>query len=201
MIAAFILAPLSFVTLLWVLARTPYFTGEGDPKEQPVKFDHRHHVRDDGIDCLYCHYAARTSPHAGVPAASLCMNCHSQIWTSSPELSAVRSSYFANTAIRWERVNSVPDFVFFNHSIHVAKGVGCVTCHGRVDEMAVVYQAERLSMSFCLDCHRDPERFLRPPEAITAMSWTPARPQAEIGRELKEQLAVHPTTDCTGCHR
>lgn len=192
---------LGFFTLLWVLVRTPYFTGEEDQPAQPVKFDHRHHVRDDGIDCLYCHYTAETSPFAGIPAASQCMGCHAQVWTQSPELALVRASYFDGTPIRWKRVTSIPDFTFFNHSIHVSKGVGCVTCHGRVDEMAEVYQARRLSMEWCLDCHRAPERYLRPRSKVTDMAWTPGRPEAEVGRELARKEDVHPTTDCSGCHR
>lgn len=200
-IAALLVGPASFIALLWVLARTPYYTGENAVRDQPVKFDHRHHVRDDGIDCLYCHSGAKTSAYAGVPPASLCMNCHSQIWTDSPELSLVRTSFYTDTPIRWNRVNAVPDFVFFNHSIHVAKGVGCVTCHGRVDEMGLVFQARRLSMGWCLDCHRAPEKFLRPPDQVTSMEWVPAGPQIELGRRLKKTLAVNPSVECTGCHR
>lgn len=189
--------PLGFIA--W--ARTPYATSEQQPEAQPVKFDHRHHVRDDGIDCLYCHGGAESSAYAGVPATSLCMGCHNQIWTNSPELAVVRESYFAGKPIRWQRVTRLPDFVFFNHSIHVHKGVGCVTCHGRVDEMGQVYAAKPLTMRFCLDCHRAPEKELRPLDKITDMAWTPDRPREEIGRELAAQLAVRHVTDCTGCHR
>jgi hypothetical protein len=172
-----------------------------DPRDQPVKFDHRHHVRDDGINCLYCHYTAETTAFAGIPPTSLCMNCHNQVWTQSPELAVVRASYFDDTAMHWSRVNSLPDHVFFNHSIHLAKGVGCASCHGRVDEMGQVYQVERLSMSWCLDCHRSPERFLRPKDEVTDMQWQPTRPQEIVGAEIRDQLHVAPTTDCTGCHR
>ncbi len=129
------------------------------------------------------------------------MNCHNQIWTDSPELAAVRASYFDGKPIRWKRVNALPDHVFFDHSIHLAKGVGCVTCHGRVDEMGQVYQAQPLSMSWCLDCHRDPVRYLRPPEEVTNMDYLPENPGAVRGAELREALHVSPTTDCTGCHR
>ncbi len=185
--------------LVW--ARTPYSTGSQEPAMQPVKFDHRHHVRDDGIDCMYCHGAARTTPFAGVPPTSLCMNCHNQIWTTSPELAAVRESYFAGTPLHWNRVNSLPDFVFFNHSIHVNKGVGCVTCHGRVDEMGQVYAAKPLTMGWCLDCHRAPEKHLRPLDKITDMEWQPTRPQLEVGRELRAEFGVRSIVDCSGCHR
>lgn len=182
-------------------ARTPYSTGEQEPEEQPIKFDHRHHVRDDGVDCLYCHSGAESSPHAGVPSTSLCMGCHAQVWTSSPELARVRDSYFSGNPIHWQRVNRLPDYVFFNHSIHVGKGVGCVTCHGRVDQMGQVYAAQPLTMRFCLDCHRNPEPHLRPLDQITNMDWIPPRPQEDIGRELVSKLGIRSVTDCSGCHR
>ncbi|HVJ92326.1 MAG TPA: cytochrome c3 family protein, partial [Labilithrix sp.] len=149
-------------TVLIAWARTGYATDEREPPEQPVKFDHRHHARDDGITCEYCHDGARTGAFAGVPPTSRCMGCHSQVWTSSPELSVVRHSYFSDEPIHWVRVNRLPDFVFFNHSAHTNHGVGCVTCHGRVDLMAQVYAAEPLTMRWCLDCHRQPEAHLRP---------------------------------------
>jgi hypothetical protein len=169
---------------------------------QPIKFDHRHHVRDDGIDCLYCHGAAMHGAYAGVPATSVCMNCHSQVWPASPELRRLRDSYFDHKPIVWQRVNNLPLHVFFNHSIHLAKGVGCVTCHGRVDLMGQVYQAESLLMGWCLDCHRHPTGHLRPPDKVTDMEWTPSpRTQDEVGREIQEKLHVRPPTDCTGCHR
>jgi hypothetical protein len=182
-------------------ARTPYSTGAQEPVTQPIKFDHRHHVRDDGVDCTYCHAGVRHAPFAGIPATAVCMNCHSQVWTTSPELSEVRRSWFANEPIHWQRVNTVPDFVFFDHSIHVNKGVGCVTCHGRVDLMGQVFAAEPLTMRWCLDCHRDPEKHLRPLDKITDMEWKPDRPQEEVGRELRTQLRVRSIVECTGCHR
>lgn len=182
-------------------ARTPYATGEQQPAEQPVKFDHRHHARDDGIDCLYCHGGAASSAYAGVPSTARCMGCHAQIWADSPELARVRESAFTGKPIHWRRVNRLPDFVFFDHSVHVHKGVGCVSCHGRVDQMSQVFAAESLTMRFCLDCHRAPERHLRPLEAVTDMAWRPDRPQEELGRELAAQLHVRSVTDCTGCHR
>ena len=139
--------------IAWV--RTPYVTGQYSQVAQPIPFDHRHHVVDDGIDCLYCHIGAERSPHAGVPPTELCLNCHSQIWNSSPALGLVWSSRRRDQPIPWQRVNYLPDFVFFNHSIHVGKGVACATCHGRVDEMARVYQAAPLTMGWCVDCHRE----------------------------------------------
>jgi len=194
-------AILAIPAALIAWARTPYSTGKDEPEEQPVKFDHRHHVRDDGIDCLYCHGGAAASSYAGVPSTSLCMGCHAQIWTESPELAPVRESYFSGTPIRWRRVNRLPDFVFFNHQIHVHKGVGCVTCHGRVDTMGQVFAAQPLTMRFCLDCHRAPEKELRPLDRITDMDYRPDRPQEELGRVLAKELGVRKITDCTACHR
>jgi len=201
LIALGIIAIIAVPAGLIAWARTPYSTGQDEPEEQPVKFDHRHHVRDDGIDCLYCHAGAESSSYAGVPSTSLCMGCHSQIWTESPEVAPVRESYFSGRPLRWRRVNRLPDFVFFNHSIHVHKGVGCITCHGRVDEMGQVFAAKPLTMRFCLGCHRAPEKELRPLDDITNMDWAPDRPREEVGRELAARLGVRSITDCTGCHR
>jgi hypothetical protein len=189
-----------FVTpaLLIAWARTPYATGATEPPEQPVKFDHRHHVSDDGVDCLYCHADAARGPSAGIPATSVCMSCHAQVWTSSPELSAVRRSWFEGEPMRWTRVTSMPDFVFFDHSAHVNKGVGCASCHGRVDRMAQVFAAEPMTMRFCLDCHRAPERHLRPLDRVTDMDY---QPTLDEGRELRARLGVRSLTHCTTCHR
>ena len=152
----------------WIWVRTPYSTKQSDAPLQPVSFDHRHHVRDDGIDCLYCHSSAVVSSMAGIPSGELCMGCHAQLWTSSPALAPVRDSYFQDRPIVWRRVNQLPDFVHFDHSAHLAQGVACETCHGRVDLMARVYPEHALTMSWCLDCHRNPEAYAksgeRPPE-------------------------------------
>jgi len=180
-------------------ARSPYATGEGEPVEQPIPFDHRHHVRDDGIDCFYCHGAARSSAYAGIPAASVCMSCHNQVWNGSAILEPVRASAFSGTPIQWERVNRLPGFVYFDHRAHVSRGVGCVSCHGRVDQMAEVYAASPLTMQFCLDCHRDPAKSLRPQDRITDMDWHPA--DEDDGQRLEQARAIHPPTDCSGCHR
>lgn len=188
-------------TTMIAWARTAYATGKDHPSEQPIKFDHRHHVRDDGITCVYCHKSAFDGPSAGIPATALCMNCHSQVWTHSPELSAVRRSYFDDEPIHWRRVNRLPDFVFFDHSAHVNHGVGCVSCHGRVDLMPEVYAAAPLTMRWCLDCHREPEKHLRPLDQVTNMAWRSERPQLEVGRELRAALGVRSLTHCTTCHR
>jgi hypothetical protein len=187
------------LTLVW--AKTPFATGEGMDVDQPVKFDHRHHARDDGIDCLYCHDQATRAPYAGVPPTSRCMGCHAQIWLESPELAPVRASWTSRTPIAWRRVNSLPEFVYFDHRIHVSKGVGCVTCHGRVDQMAQVRAARSLTMSWCLGCHRDPEVHLRPLDRITDLTFYPEGTPREVGRRLRRELDVNPKTDCTVCHR
>jgi hypothetical protein len=183
--------------LVWV--RTPFVTGQFTPVEQPVQFDHRHHVGDEGIDCRYCHATVESSPYAGVPGTAVCMNCHSQVWNKSPLLAYVREQYFTDRPIPWTRVHNLPDYVYFNHSIHVNKGVGCATCHGRVDTMAAVQQVAPLSMAWCLECHRDPSKYLRPLEEITSMSWEPTSP--DEGRALAERYDVHARVSCTTCHR
>lgn len=181
--------------------RTPYATGQRDVLEQPVVFDHRHHVADDRIDCRYCHTTVETAASAGIPSADRCMGCHGQIWSDSDLLEPVRESYFTGRPIAWRRVHRLPDFVFFDHSVHVANGVGCETCHGRVDRMARIYQVAPLTMGWCLDCHRDPERHLRPLDAVTAMGWRPPVPGEPPGPALAAAYDVHPRTDCTTCHR
>ncbi len=184
-------------TLLLAWVRTPQVTGQFDPVEQPVAFDHRHHVADAGIDCRYCHDTVERSRYAGLPASSVCMSCHGQVWNGSPLLAPVRRSYYENQPIPWNRVHRLPGFVCFDHSIHVQKGVGCVTCHGHVDEMAAVYQVAPLTMGWCLDCHRAPEAHLRPREDVTA---TDSRPDGE-GRALAVKNGVQHLTHCSTCHR
>lgn len=187
--------------LLMAWVRTPQVTGVGDPVQQPVLFDHRHHVVDDGIECMYCHSTVDRSPAAGMPTTARCMGCHSQVWNDSPLLALVRESYFTGKPIPWVRVNRLPDFVYFDHSIHVAKGVGCESCHGRVDRMAAVSQAKPLTMGWCLSCHRQPEKFLRPRSEVTTMGWEPKMDQRKLGRALEREYAVQKVTNCSGCHR
>jgi Cytochrome c7 and related cytochrome c len=198
-IGVILLASVPIGLMAWV--RSPYDTGEFRTPDQPVAFDHRHHVADDGIDCRYCHTAAERSMDAGMPASDLCMNCHAQIWNDSPLLEPVRRSWFEREPIAWARVYRLPDFVFFDHASHLAKGVGCEECHGRVDRMAGVYQAVSLSMSWCLDCHRDPTPHLRPPSEVTVMGWSSDRPRREVGREIARRYDVKPRLDCSACHR
>lgn len=189
---------------LIVYIRTPYGTGQFLPADQPVQFDHRHHVRDDGIDCRYCHATVDKSAHAGIPATEVCMSCHNQVWGDSPMIEPIRRSYFSGDPMPWNRVHNMPDFVYFNHSIHVNKGVGCTECHGRVDQMAAIYQAKPMNMAWCLDCHRDPAPNLRPKEFVTDMTWkAPEDPEARtaLAEKLREEYKVRSLTNCTTCHR
>jgi hypothetical protein len=199
-----VVALLAIPVALMVWVRTPYVTAQLTPIEQPVAFDHRHHVEDDGIDCRYCHTTVETSATAGYPPTEVCMGCHSQIWSSSPLLEPVRESFFDGRPIAWQRVHRLPDFVFFNHAVHVANGVGCEECHGRVDRMPRILQVAPLTMSWCLDCHRDPAPHLRPREAITAMGWSAGgsgREAKTIEAALVKRYSVAAGTDCSSCHR
>jgi hypothetical protein len=184
-----------------IYVRSPFYTQLLDPIDQPVQFDHRHHVGDAGIDCRYCHALVEKSPMAGIPPTQLCLNCHSQVWNKSPKLAPVRESFFTDRPIVWSKVNKLPNFVYFNHSIHVKQGVGCVTCHGRIDEMPAVHKAQPLTMSWCIDCHRQPERFLRPRDQVTSMTWKAPSDQLALGRDLKAQYHVNTRVSCTTCHR
>ncbi len=164
--------------------RSSYATGIGETPPQPVAFSHAHHVGQLGIECRYCHTTVEKSHFANVPPTKTCMNCHQQIWQGADMLEPVRSSYKNNTAIEWNRVYNLPDYAYFNHSIHVAKGVGCVSCHGRMDQMNLTTQHVTLLMEWCINCHRAPERNLRPNSEITNMSWTPE----SLGADGKPQV-------------
>lgn len=190
--------------LAWVLSelnRSSYATDVNVPLEQPVPFSHRHHVSGIGIDCRYCHTSVEDSSFAGLPATETCMSCHSQIWADSPMLEPVRASFRTGQSLRWTRVNDLPEFVYFNHSIHVNKGVGCATCHGRVDQMPLTWRQNSLYMEWCLECHRQPERFVRPREEVFNMEWTPPANQLELGRKLVAEYNIRKLTDCYTCHR
>jgi len=185
---------------LWIYMRTPFVTNERWMVDQPVEFDHRHHVIDDGIDCLYCHGEAERSSTAGIPSTAVCMGCHNQIWPDGITLEPVRRSWASGRPIPWGRVHDLPDFVYFDHSIHLHKGIGCASCHGRVDFMARVFQSEPLTMGWCLDCHRNPLPHLRPRAAITDMSW-PMPTDPTLGSALAAEYAVNVVTTCSTCHR
>jgi hypothetical protein len=195
------------VGALWVVAainRSSWNTGAFVEREQPVQFSHKHHSGDDGIDCRYCHTSVETSASAGMPPTQTCMNCHTQIWADSPYLEPVRESYRTGKPIEWTRVHDLPDFVYFNHSIHVNKGVGCSTCHGNVSQMPLMYQASSLQMEWCLSCHRQPEKFVREKKDIFKMDWEPPANQAEIGQQLVKQNKIQDSyvlTSCSTCHR
>ncbi|MDQ3818664.1 MAG: cytochrome c family protein [Acidobacteriota bacterium] len=195
------------LALLWVLAeinRSSWNTGAFVERQQPVQFSHRHHVGDDGIDCRYCHTSVETSSFAGIPSSQICMNCHSQIWADSPYLEPVRESARTGKPIEWTRVNDLPDYVYFNHSIHVNKGVGCSTCHGQVDQMSLTYQAASLQMEWCIECHRNPKPILREKKDIYRMDWRAPANQAEVGARLFAQNKIqdaYALTSCSTCHR
>jgi len=181
--------------------RSSYNTGQEVAREQPVPFSHKHHAGELGIDCRYCHTAVETSSNAGFPPTQTCMNCHSQIWALSPTLEPVRASWASGESIEWTKVYDLPDYVYFNHSIHIAKGVGCVSCHGRVDQMNLTYQVPSLFMEWCLDCHRNPAPNLRPRSEVFNMAWQPPADNPNLGAELMAAHDVHGREDCTACHR
>jgi len=189
---------------LWLTAeisRSPYVTQAGVAREQPVPFSHQHHVGGLGIDCRYCHSSVETSSYAGIPPTKTCMNCHAQIWSDSPTLEPVRESFRSDRSIEWTRVNDLPEFAYFNHSAHVNKGVGCTTCHGRVDRMPLMMQHASLQMEWCLECHRHPERYLRPKGEVFNAAYQPPADQLELGRRLVKEYDIHPRTSCSTCHR
>jgi hypothetical protein len=185
------------------VARSDYVTSSNFRPSQPVPFSHRHHAGELGIDCRYCHSSVEDGPHAGLPPTATCMTCHSQIWTNASMLAPVRGSLAENKPLSWTRVAKLPDYVFFRHDVHIAKGVGCETCHGRIDEMALTYRAKAFTMQFCLDCHRDPAPNLRPANAITAMGWKPEGDARAAGEAIaaREHIRVGELTHCYVCHR
>lgn len=174
----------------------------GEPVNQPVPFSHKHHVDDDGIDCRFCHTSVETSAFAGIPPIATCMTCHSQLFTDAPMLKPLLDSWKSGVPLRWNRVYQLPDFVYFNHSIHIAKGVGCVSCHGRIDKMPLTQRVAPLSMEWCLDCHRQPQKFLRPRDKVFDLAWQP-KDQKTLGVELLHQYHIDTgrMTDCSLCHR
>ena len=183
---------------------SPYTTYVGVPLEQPVPFSHKHHVGDDGIDCRYCHSSVEKSSFAGLPSTQVCMTCHSQLWNEAPILAPVRNSLTSGRPLQWNRVNDLPDFVFFNHSIHVSKGVGCSTCHGAIDRMPLTWRAQTLYMKWCLECHRAPQNYLRPRDQIYNLHWRPPPDQEKQGARLLREYQVDTTgrlTNCSVCHR
>jgi len=205
---------------LWAcvaLQRSPYVTYAGVARPQPVPFSHEHHVAGLGIDCRYCHTSVESSSFAGIPPTRTCMNCHSQIWTSAPLLEPVRESFRTGKSLVWNRVNDLPDFVYFDHSVHVNKGVGCNTCHGAVDRMPLMFNHASLQMEWCIQCHRAPEKNLRPRDQVFNMRYqqpTTDSPVVVDGTSYTDQLSlgkhlvhkydlrtVMDITSCSTCHR
>jgi hypothetical protein len=201
-IAAALFAVSGIVWAAYRLNAGSFTTGVSVVRDQPVPFSHKHHVADDGIDCRYCHTSVETSAFAGLPPTETCMSCHSQLWTNAEMLEPVRSSFRTGQSLEWTRVHDLPDFVYFNHSIHVNKGIGCSTCHGRVDQMPLMYKVNTLYMQWCIDCHRHPESQVRPREEVFNIAYeTPAPNQDEIGPKLVSLYKIQSLTDCVTCHR
>jgi Cytochrome c7 and related cytochrome c len=200
-----IFGSLLILAFLWwvaeILYRSPYATGADTAYLQPVPFSHQHHVGQLGFDCRYCHTSVENSSFAGIPSTKICMNCHSQMWVGSEMLAPVRASYASGRSLEWQRVHNLPQFAYFDHSIHIHKGVGCVTCHGPVDEMPLTWQSGELTMAWCLNCHEDPAKNLRPREQVFNMKWKPAEEQADLGKQLAAEYRVKSRIDCSTCHR
>ncbi len=185
----------------WMIVRSPYETMQDVPRQQPVPFSHKHHVGGLGIDCRYCHTSVERSSFANVPPTKVCMNCHSQMWAVAPVLEPVRQSYRTGRSLEWIRVDDLPGYVYFNHAIHVHKGVGCETCHGRVDQMPLTWQSAPLTMGWCLNCHRHPEKYVRPREAVFDMTYTEPADQKRLGAKLVREYHIQRLTSCSTCHR
>jgi hypothetical protein len=189
---------------LWVtleVNRSPYVTRAFEAREQPVPFSHAHHVGGIGIDCRYCHTSVDKSAFAGIPPTKTCMNCHAQVWNQSPTLEPVRASFRNDTSIEWTRVHDLPEFAYFNHSAHVNKGIGCSTCHGRVDRMPLTWQEKSLQMEWCLQCHRQPEKFVRPLSEVYNIAYEPPADQVALGKRLVKEYGIKTRTSCSACHR
>jgi len=190
--------------LLWALLefnRSDYVTLAHIARQQPVPFSHRHHVEQLGIDCRYCHTTVERSWYANIPPTQICMNCHSQIWADSAMLEPVRASYRTGESLPWIKVHDLPDFVYFDHSIHVAKGIGCATCHGRVDHMNLTYQEASLQMEWCIGCHRHPERNVRPRSEVFNLAWKAPEDDPGLGERLVREYRIESRDDCSVCHR
>ena len=207
LLVAWLLMGTSVVGGLWYYF-TPKYTRVGYQPIQPVAFAHAVHVDQLGLDCRYCHSAVEKSWYSNVPSANTCMNCHNQVLKDAPRLALVRESFASGKPIPWVQVHKVPDYVYFNHSVHVNRGVSCVKCHGEINRMDEVRHAKPLSMTFCLDCHRNPELNLRPNDKITQLDWTwdpdpqvADQKQLENGRKFVHDWKVNASQNCSACHR
>lgn len=184
-----------------VFATSPNTTSVGYQPVQPIPYSHALHAGELGLDCRYCHTGVEQGAKATIPPTQTCMNCHANVLVNSEKLQPLRDSYESGLPVQWVRVHDLPDFVFFDHSAHVTRGVSCVSCHGRVDRMETVYQVKPLNMGWCLQCHRNPQENIRPVELVTDLGWIPTEDPAEIGQRLMEQNNINPSTDCSTCHR
>jgi cytochrome c7-like protein len=189
------------LVLIAEVNRSPWVTGAHVARTQPIQFSHERHVAGNGIDCRYCHTSVEDSSFAGIPPTRTCMNCHSQIFANSPFLEPVRQSFRTSQSIEWTRVHDLPDFVYFNHSIHVHKGIGCTTCHGQVDRMPLMRQEQSLQMEWCVNCHRHPEQYVRPRSEVFRVDYEPPANQLELGKGLVEAYQIQRLTSCSTCHR
>ena len=197
--AVFVLA--GTVWLLLTVNRSSYVSGVKIAREQPIPFSHKHHVTGIGLDCRYCHTSVEESAFAGIPPTETCMTCHSQVWPNAPLLAPARVSFQENMPIEWNRVHDLPDFTYFNHSIHLHKGIGCQTCHGEVDQMPLVWKENTLNMEWCLDCHRAPEAHLRPREEVFNLDYKPPPNQEALAADLIAQYTIQKLDNCSVCHR
>ncbi|HXT01942.1 MAG TPA: cytochrome c3 family protein [Elusimicrobiota bacterium] len=200
-LVAFVLTVTAGTAVYSLLFRSPYVDEKRVVLEQPVPFSHKHHVGEVGLDCRFCHTSVESSAFAGIPPVSTCMTCHSQIWKDSPMLEPVRDAMRGGKPLVWRRVNALPEFVYFNHSIHVHKGIGCASCHGPVDRMPLTWRQSSLEMRWCVSCHEHPERQVRPREAVFDMAYRPPSNQEELGRRLVAEYHIQRKTDCVTCHR
>lgn len=200
-IALVLLLTGSLLAFAYIMDRGPWITSVRIAPEQPIYFSHKHHVKDDGIDCRYCHTTVETSSFANIPPTETCMTCHSQIWSEASATQPIRDSWSSGKSIEWQRVHKLPDFVYFNHSIHVNKGIGCSSCHGKVDEMPWIYKVGTLNMNWCLNCHRDPAKYIRPKSEVFNVEYVYPDNQAQLGPQLVKEYHVQSLTDCVTCHR
>lgn len=198
--AILLMSVLGGVALAYYLM-SPAVLDTGYQPTQPVPYSHKLHAGNMGMDCLYCHTTVDKAAHAAIPSSETCMNCHHKVKEKSALLAPVREAYETGKPLEWVKVHSLPDYVYFNHSAHVTVGVSCVSCHGRVDQMAEVKQVEPLSMAWCLDCHRNPASRIRPPEFVTKLDWQPQGDPAAYGAQVIKAKGINPPQSCSGCHR
>jgi len=202
-ILAVLLVVASVLGVLLNINRIHFVNQVNVPLDQPVPFSHKHHVLGLGLDCRYCHTTVEKGAFAGIPPTETCMTCHSQLYTEAPLLEPVRASYRDNTPIEWNRVHDLPDFVYFNHSIHLSKGIGCQTCHGQVDQMPLMWKVNSLNMEWCIECHKNPDQFIRPRDQVFNMNYQPPSDQESFGKQLVAEYEVETRqlTNCSICHR